>query len=91
MFEADARLYTLSSSERDKYKRHHPHVAPDVRDGLCKQSTLSDIYSFGRILSTINAKLEVHCLEELVKTCLQYKSSERPSTDYICNLLEKLS
>ena len=36
-----------------QYKRHHCHIAPDLHDGLCKQSTESDIFSLGKILNLI--------------------------------------
>ena len=45
-----AKMYHLSAKEQDIYKVNHPEVAPDIRDGLCAQSTASDIYSFGRII-----------------------------------------
>ena len=51
-----ARHYHLSKSEKDRYKLRHPQVAPDVRHGLNKQSKASDVYSVGRILSSINEK-----------------------------------
>lgn len=39
--------YTLSHSQKEYYKLHHPQIAPDLRDGKSKQSASSDIYSFG--------------------------------------------
>lgn len=37
------KVYNLSPSEKEHYIAHHPHIAPDQRDGLCSQSTSSDI------------------------------------------------
>ena len=37
-------IINLSSSEQQQYKTHHPQVAPDVRNGVNKQSEASDIY-----------------------------------------------
>ena len=47
--------YHLSKDEKEQYKIDHPHIAPDLRDGLCHQCVFSDIYSFGRIISIINS------------------------------------
>lgn len=48
------RSYSLSKDQVDYYKLYHPHIAPDLRDGKCKQSFASDIYSFGRIMKIVN-------------------------------------
>ena len=62
-FQQSAKLYHLSPTDRDIYKKRHPQVAPEVRDGIHKQSTASDIYSFGRILSRVNKeKLKIPVL-----------------------------
>ena len=51
------RSYSLSQSQKDYYKKHHPHIAPDLRDGLCKQSERSDICYH---LSVIHKLLNCH-------------------------------
>ena len=37
----------LSQNQKGYYKVNHPHITPDLRDGLCQQSELSDVYSLG--------------------------------------------
>ena len=49
------KLYKLTNNEKELYKTCHVHIAPDLRDGLCRQSTHSDIYSLGRILHIVNS------------------------------------
>jgi len=49
-------FYTLSETEKEAYKLYHSHIAPDLRDGVSKQSVLSDIYAFGKITSTLNER-----------------------------------
>ena len=39
------RMYTLTNAEISIYKKEHPQIAPDLRDGLVKQSISSDIFS----------------------------------------------
>ena len=48
-------------------KKDHPHIAPDLRDGICKQSTLSDVFSLGRMIKLVNNIPQLHRedLEEL--------------------------
>ena len=59
---------------------NHPHVAPDIRDGLHKQSDASDIFSFGRIIHIIHSvSLDNEVLKELLRTCLLYQSQMRPN------------
>ena len=90
-FEQNAKFYHLSASDKEVYRKCHPQVAPDVRDGICKQSTASDIYSFGRILSSINKeKLSVPVLLSMSDMCLDYDSDKRPSTNDLCTFLENL-
>ena len=47
---SEAKLYHLSAEQKEKYKVFHPHIAPEVCNGIHKQSCASDIYSFGRIM-----------------------------------------
>lgn len=37
------RSYKLSAGQKHYYKLHHPHTAPDLRDGTNSQSVSSDI------------------------------------------------
>lgn len=52
----NAKKYQLSEAERRRYSREHPQVAPDLRDGHCKQSQYSDVYATGRVITTVNSK-----------------------------------
>ena len=45
----EALLYKLSTTEKIRYTRDHPQIAPEVRNGYQKQSFASDVYSMGRI------------------------------------------
>ena len=39
----EEKLYKLSEGEKQQYARHHSHIAPGLRDGICRQSVSSDI------------------------------------------------
>lgn len=83
------KTYKLTESEKDKYKRVHTHIAPDLRDGLCVQSESSDVYSFGRLLNrAVNSYLSEHTeLNDLSNKCMQYHHTSRPNLHSILNIL----
>lgn len=56
------RRYYLSSQEQEEYKVNHPQIAPDLRDGLCKQCVASDVFSFGHIIFMISRLLNYRSL-----------------------------
>ena len=88
-YASEAKLYHLSQDQKEKYKLCHPQVAPEVRDGICKQSFASDIYSFGRIMQHINGKLQIPVLKNLADQCVgMYK--ERPSAEQLLTFLSNL-
>jgi serine/threonine protein kinase len=79
-------LYHLSMRDREQYKVNHPQIAPDLRDGLCKQSEASDVYSVGRIIGRINSVKPFQdwsFIEDLIEQCMMYKSEVRPSLSNI--------
>ena len=57
--------YSLSVKEKDRYKSHHPQVAPDLCDGLCKQNVATDIYSVGRI--NVSTSLKCASIKQSLK------------------------
>ena len=90
-FQQNAKLYHLSTTDKEVYRKRHPQVAPELRDGISKQSTASDVYSFGRILSAINKeKLSIPVLTSMSAMCLDYDYDKRPSTNDLCTFLENL-
>ena len=79
---SNAKSYKLSAEDRLKYTKNHPQIAPDLRDGHGKQSTASDIYSFGRILKIINeAIIKLPVLGKTSSACTSYSSIDRPTTE----------
>lgn len=69
----------------------HPHISPDLRDGLCHQSKLTDIYSFGRLLHVILDKaVSLPALMSLSKECMEYISLKRPTTTEVLTFLSTL-
>ena len=90
-FHGNGKKYSLSLDDVNLYKRNHPHIAPDLRDGLCFQDRLSDVYSFGRVLFLVYEKvLPVAVLEPLSKLCLKYNGVDRPTTEDLNTFLTNL-
>ena len=74
------RTYSLINAEINIYKKEHPQVAPDLRDGLVRQSISTDIFSLGRIMKRCNSVI-MHSseLSPLIRQALSYHSQDRPS------------
>lgn len=72
-----------------RYKTCHPQIAPDLRDGRCKQSVTTDIYSIGRVLNAINvnSSLNNDKVKEITEQCMQYSESLRPDVITLKNAL----
>ena len=79
--------YKLTEKEKKKYESVHSHIAPDLRDGLCAQSPLSDVYSFGRLLNKVaKSYFSEHTgLYDLFTKCMEYNSALRPNLHIILN------
>ena len=84
----EGRKYSLSDADINMYKREHPHIAPDLRDGLTHQSELTDMYSFGRVLKRCNSViLHSSKLSQSVLQVLSYYSKDRPDVETILTML----
>lgn len=62
----------------------HPHIAPDLRDGLCAQSKFSDVYSFGRVLRILFKKVpfsSIPTLGTIAHECIKYNCIDQPTTN----------
>ena len=58
-----------------------------MTDGLCVQSPLSDVYSFGRLLNKVaKSYFSEHTgLYDLCTKCMEYNSALRPNLHIILN------
>ena len=76
----EERRYSLSIKEKERYKTHHPQIAPDLCDRLCKQNVATDIYSVGRIMNIINNGTSLKCgiKKQVSQECMQYSGVLRP-------------
>lgn len=90
---SNAKHYKLSSDEVEMYKKEHPQIAPDLRDGLVPQSTATDVYALGRIIKKINHSLLLQHDDvfRLSKQSLAYHSHERPTLSHIAEAITNLS
>ena len=87
-FASEAALYSLSLEQIATYKKYHPQIAPEVCGGTSRQSFLSDIYFFGRVLEQINtSKLNTPVLKSLSEQCLTHSFKECPTAQSLHNFL----
>ena len=86
------KLYKLTDHEKEQYKVCHSHIAPDLRNGLCRQSAMSDVYALGRIINTVNgiSYLQNKDLQEFSETCMHYNEKSRPEMSAIENYINQL-
>ena len=49
----NGKTYHLNSIEKLDYLHHYPHIAPEVIEGINKQTVRSDVYSIGGILRKV--------------------------------------
>ena len=86
------KLYKLTDHEKEQYKACHPHIAPDLRNGLCRQSVMSDVYALGRIINTVNgvAYLQNNDMQEFSETCMHYNEKSRPEMSAVENYFDQL-
>jgi serine/threonine protein kinase len=88
----EGKRYTLSKKEIEKYKLRYPQIAPDLRDGLVKQSRKSDVYGYGLMLHAVLHEVcpnyNIH-LAAVLKGCKQYNAKERPDMITVITSLRK--
>ena len=79
------KTYTLSENQKEQYKKDHPHIASDLRDGASQQSALSDVFGLGRMIKLVNSvpQLQREDLEELSNMCMRYHMHSRPKVSKI--------
>lgn len=88
---SEAMLYKLSAEQKEIYKKCHPQIAPEVRNGVEKQSYCSDMYSFGRVLHQINSEiLKIPVLYKMAEQCLDYCRLNRPTAEDLHKFLTNL-
>ena len=87
----NGKLYKLTDQQKEQYKINHPHIAPDLRDGICRQSAISDVYSLGRVISIVNSvpELQNKDLEQFSTTCMNYHKHLRPNMSTILTYLSQ--
>ena len=87
----EGRFYTLTPSEKKKYIKNHPQIAPEVREGYGCQTFASDLYAFGRIMYKINdIILTIPYLHSLSLLCLSESPVKRPTADELHKSLNNL-
>ena len=79
-FLSNTKKYSLTEEAKKEYRVFHKHIAPDVVDGIAKPSTLSDMYSYGRVFKSIVRYFHITresippSIVDMVNKCLLYQS-----------------
>ena len=97
-FYQKVRKYQISEQEKEQYRNDHRHIAPDLVDGISDVSPASDMYSYGDLFKNIIHYFPPLCahsicmpiINVIIKQCLKYNDSERPSAQNLVLLLSYL-
>ena len=80
----------LTAEERKQYEIKHPHIAPDLRDGITAQNVKTDVFSLGRLLLKVCTKYtisgEVH---RIGRCCLADNGTDRPELSNVLQALQE--
>lgn len=79
--------YYLSESDKVKYRKEYPHLAPELIQGTYAQNQKTDVYSFGRVLLKISEQHQISQLETVSNKCMSKKPDHRPSACSLHSLL----
>ena len=81
--------YYLSADERMEYKVKHPHIAPDLRDGLIMQCVQTDVFGIGRVIGKMCKTRKIPAeLNEIASHCLAPASKDRPGMSEVTQALQ---
>ena len=87
----DVRLKKLTTNEKQEYKLHHAHIAPEVVNGVETASIYSDIYAYAHMIERIQyyGNYSSPALKQIIKECLIEKHHLRASLSKVKDILEK--
>lgn len=74
------KLYKLALQDQEKYRKYHNHIAPELVRGTHPQSTASDVYGFGLLLSWLCKYKFYEPIRKLAFSCINGTPEKRPST-----------
>ena len=84
----DAKCYSLTKQEQERYRQHHWHIAPELIRGTCRQSTASDVFSYGVLLRWVcKCRHFSGLLRSVAKNCMHISPCKRPSLGFVCEQL----
>lgn len=87
---SDAKKYSLSINEQEKYRLRHKHIAPEIVRGTHPHSTASDVYAFGLVISLICHYNKYEDLRCIAVQCIHGTPRRRPVIEEIISQLFKV-
>lgn len=88
---AKAKVYQLPAKDQEKYRKEHKQIAPELVRGTHKQSTASDVYSFGLLISLVCKYYLCEPLRKLAFQCIHCNPSKRPQIVHLKNEFNKIT
>lgn len=95
----NGRKHNLSFFEKKQYRVNFPHMAPEIIDGLMKESVSSDLYALGKLFARIfdeDLPLEgvadcyVSSICDIISQCISNDVEKRPSAFNVLKKIENI-
>lgn len=84
------KMYVLGSRQKEMYRSRFSHIAPDLVDGIVRQSYLSDVFSFGQLIGRVAHLRTTNGLQQLAVSCTMYSCSDRLQLENIVSTLKSM-
>lgn len=79
----NAKFYHLNDKEKEKYRKCHCHIAPELVRGTHAQSLFSDIYSLGMLMLSVCKLHHIDKCQSLISSCLHCCPNKRPELFHV--------
>lgn len=83
-------MYVLGSCQKEMYRSRFSHIAPDLVDGIVRQSYLSDVFLFGQLIGRVAHLQTNNGLEQLAANCTMYSCNDRLQLENIVSTLKSM-
>jgi hypothetical protein len=80
----------FDENEREKYKRKYPYLAPELKSGGGRETSCSDVYSFGYLMKYVSHTVNDRELSKLYHECKNISPDDRPKMFEVEEALKKL-
>lgn len=85
---SEGKIKVLTAAEKDRYRKEHMQIAPELIEGTHPQSVKSDIYSLGIVFASIYKFTKYKPIKELAKKSLMPFQTRCTSSEILAILMD---